>query len=74
MPADVLVTGGSGFLGLHTIIALLERGHHVRATVRSGHVATSGAQTACRSEPGVVSGSPVSSSVFRPERIIGQPP
>ena len=30
--------------------------------------------TACRSEPGVVSGSPVSSSVFRPERIIGQPP
>ena len=27
-----------------------------------------------RSEPGVVSRSPVSSSVFRPERIIGQPP
>jgi hypothetical protein len=26
------------------------------------------------SEPGVVSDSPVSSSVFRPERIIGQPP
>src|ERR1700722_4260032 len=26
------------------------------------------------SEPGVVSFSPVSSSVFRPERIIGQPP
>ena len=26
------------------------------------------------SEPGVVSRSPVSSSVFRPERIIGQPP
>jgi hypothetical protein len=26
------------------------------------------------SEPGVVSVSPVSSSVFRPERIIGQPP
>ena len=26
------------------------------------------------SEPGVVSNSPVSSSVFRPDRIIGQPP
>jgi|BarGraNGADG00212_2_1021979.scaffolds.fasta_scaffold10278_4 hypothetical protein len=26
------------------------------------------------SEPGVVSSSPVSSHVFRPERIIGQPP
>ena len=26
------------------------------------------------SEPGVVSSSPVSSQVFRPERIIGQPP
>ena len=30
--------------------------------------------SAYMSEPGVVSLSPVSSSVFRPERIIGQPP
>ena len=30
--------------------------------------------SAYMSEPGVVSRSPVSSSVFRPERIIGQPP
>ena len=33
--STVLLTGGSGFLGLHTIIALLEQGHDVRATVRS---------------------------------------
>lgn len=33
--STVLVTGGSGFLGMHTIIQLLERGHDVRATVRS---------------------------------------
>jgi nucleoside-diphosphate-sugar epimerase len=31
----VLVTGGSGFLALHTIAALLGRGHRVRATVRT---------------------------------------
>ena len=35
MPATVLVTGGSGFLGMHTIIQLLERGYDVRTTVRS---------------------------------------
>ena len=35
MSATVLVTGGSGFLGLHTILQLLERGYRVRATVRS---------------------------------------
>ena len=35
MSATVLVTGGSGFLGLHTIIQLLERGYRVRTTVRS---------------------------------------
>jgi dihydroflavonol-4-reductase len=33
--STVLLTGGSGFLGLHTIIQLLERGDDVRATVRS---------------------------------------
>jgi nucleoside-diphosphate-sugar epimerase len=33
--APVLVTGGSGFLALHTIVALLARGHRVRATVRT---------------------------------------
>ncbi|WP_026239845.1 SDR family oxidoreductase [Parafrankia discariae] len=31
----VLVTGGSGFVGAHTIVALLARGHQVRTTVRS---------------------------------------
>lgn len=33
--STVLLTGGSGFLGLHTIIQLLEQGHDVRTTVRS---------------------------------------
>jgi nucleoside-diphosphate-sugar epimerase len=31
----VLVTGGSGFLGSHTILRLLDAGHTVRTTVRS---------------------------------------
>jgi nucleoside-diphosphate-sugar epimerase len=31
----VLVTGGSGFLGSHTIVRLLAAGHRVRTTVRS---------------------------------------
>jgi nucleoside-diphosphate-sugar epimerase len=35
MPETVLVTGGSGFLGLHTILRLLDRGYRVRATVRN---------------------------------------
>jgi dihydroflavonol-4-reductase len=33
--ATVLVTGGSGFLGSHTIALLLAAGHDVRTTVRS---------------------------------------
>lgn len=33
--STVLVTGGSGFLGMHTIIQLLQGGHDVRTTVRS---------------------------------------
>ncbi|MEU6138877.1 NAD-dependent epimerase/dehydratase family protein [Streptomyces sp. NPDC047081] len=32
---NVLVTGGSGFVGCHLVGRLLERGYHVRATVRS---------------------------------------
>ena len=33
--STVLVTGGSGFIGSHTILQLLATGHHVRATVRN---------------------------------------
>lgn len=32
----VLVTGGSGFVGVHCILALLNAGYRVRTTVRSG--------------------------------------
>ncbi|MEV0172024.1 NAD-dependent epimerase/dehydratase family protein [Streptomyces sp. NPDC050803] len=35
MGADMLVTGGSGFVGSHLVRRLLERDHRVRATVRS---------------------------------------
>ena len=31
----ILVTGGSGFLALHTIIQLVQQGYHVRATLRT---------------------------------------
>ncbi len=33
--STVLVTGGSGFIGSHTILQLLDAGHEVRTTVRS---------------------------------------
>ncbi|MGB6199107.1 MAG: NAD-dependent epimerase/dehydratase family protein, partial [Candidatus Acidiferrales bacterium] len=33
--STVLVTGGSGFIGAHCILQLLDAGHRVRTTVRS---------------------------------------
>ncbi len=31
----VLVTGGTGFVGSHTVAALIEKGHDLRLLVRS---------------------------------------
>ena len=33
--STILVTGGSGFIGSHCILQLLDEGHRVRTTVRS---------------------------------------
>lgn len=33
--ARILVTGGSGFIGAHCIVQLLQAGHHVRTTLRN---------------------------------------
>ncbi len=35
IPPKVLVTGASGFIGLHTVLHLLQCGYRVRATVRT---------------------------------------
>lgn len=35
MKNNVLVTGGTGFLGMHIIFQLLQQGYDVKTTVRS---------------------------------------
>ncbi len=35
MNKTILVTGGSGFVGIHTILQLLQKGFHVHTTIRS---------------------------------------
>lgn len=50
----VLVTGGSGFIAGHCILQLLERGHEVRATIRS--LAKQDAVRAVLAEAGMVQG------------------
>lgn len=35
MKNNVLVTGGTGFLGMHIIFQLLQKGYNVKTTVRS---------------------------------------
>jgi dihydroflavonol-4-reductase len=34
--ATVLLTGGTGFIGSHTVEFLIQQGHHVRCTIRPG--------------------------------------
>ena len=38
-PVDILITGGTGFIGRHLIPLLIERGHRVRVLVREGSFA-----------------------------------
>ena len=33
--STILVTGGSGFIGSHTLLQLLATGHQVRTTIRN---------------------------------------
>ncbi len=54
----VLVTGGSGFIAGHCILQLLERGHTVRATIRS--LAKQEAVRAILTEAGMVNGEQLS--------------
>ena len=74
----VAVTGAAGHLGGVVVRQLLEAGATVRALVHDARRAIDGLALETHEgdlrEPGVVSSSPVSSHVLRPDRIIGQPP
>lgn len=37
-PLDILITGGTGYIGQHLIPVLIARGHHVRVLAREGSV------------------------------------
>ena len=57
--AKVLVTGATGFIAAHTILALLDKGHEVRGTARSAAKAAS-----LNEALSTYSGKPVSLDIF----------
>lgn len=69
--SKVLVTGGSGFVGGHCIIALLRAGHEVRTTVRSS--AKEATVRAVLATAGVDAGTRLSFAVADLEKDAGWP-